>query len=55
MQIAHCDDGDDEGDGLNGKILIAAATAAVTTLVTSLVSWGVDELRSRYGTPKEKE
>ncbi len=50
------DDDDDFDDGIPGPgrtVLIAAVTAAATTLVTSLVSWGIDEVRARWGTPKE--
>ena len=31
-----------------------AAAAIFSTLGAELVKWGVDELRLKYGTPKEK-
>lgn len=30
-------------------VAFAVITAAATVLVTGLISWGVDELRNRYG------
>jgi len=39
---------DDENDDAR-DLVYAVATAALTALVTGLVSWGVDELRARYG------
>lgn len=51
------DDDDDIEDPKDPSktIVIAAITAAVTALMTSLVTWGLDELRHKYGTHKPEK
>ena len=43
----------DDGDGWPRYVVFTVLTAACTTLVTSLVTWGIDELKAKYGTKKE--
>ncbi len=52
------DDDDDDFDPITppGRtVLLAVVTAAVTTLVTSLVTWGIDEVRAKFGSTKPEE
>lgn len=45
---------DDKGPGPAVQIGLAVAIAALSTLASSLVVWGVDELRAKLGS-KQKE
>lgn len=46
---------DDKGPSPIQQVGIAVAIAALSTLASSLVSWGVDELRTKLGTKKKEE
>lgn len=45
---------DDKSKNWIPYIVGMTATAILSTLGSKLVEWGVDELRDRYGTKKEK-
>lgn len=45
---------DDKPPKVGEQIAVAVAIAALSALVSGLVTWGVDELRHRFGT-KEPE
>lgn len=46
---------EDKGPSPIEQIGLAVAIAALTTLASSLVSWGVDELKEKLGSKKKEE
>lgn len=56
MQIPNAYNQDPKNPSRGETIVIAVAIAALSTLASGLVSWGVDELRSRFGSkPKDED
>jgi hypothetical protein len=55
MQIPNAYNQDPKGPSRGEQIAIAVAIAGLSTLVSGLVGWGVEELRSRFGSKPKTE
>lgn len=55
MQIPNAYNQDPKNPSKGEQIAMAVAIAALSTLASGLVSWGVEELRSRFGSKAKDE